>query len=65
VLCSYSFNLNHMAKGSATITSFYCTACNKLNYTNHRNKKEHPKIEVSKFCNQCKKHTLHKGKDAK
>lgn len=56
-----------MAKGSAVITSFYCTVCNKLNYTQHRNKRTHPKLEFSKFCNTttCRKHTAHKGKDAK
>ena len=56
-----------MAKGTATITSFYCSVCGKLNYTQHRNKRTHAKIELSKFCNhpKCRKHTLHKGKDAK
>jgi len=54
-----------MAKGSATITSFYCTVCNKLNYTQHRNKRLHPKMELNKFCNVCRKHEAHKGKDAK
>lgn len=54
-----------MAKGSATITSLYCTECNKLNYTTRRNKKEHNKLDLTKFCNNCKKHMPHKSKDAK
>ncbi len=54
-----------MAKGAATITSLYCTVCNKLNYTTERNKKEVSKLELNKYCNKCRKHTPHKGKDAK
>ena len=54
-----------MAKGKSTTTTLYCTVCNKANYTTTRNKRSHPKIEMKKYCNQCKKHTLHKGKDTK
>ncbi|MHB8362381.1 MAG: 50S ribosomal protein L33 [Patescibacteria group bacterium] len=38
-----------------------CTICKNKNYTskkNYTNNKE--RLELNKFCNTCKKHTLHK-----
>ncbi len=46
-------------------TTTITKTCNRLNYTTRRNKREHPKLELKKYCRQCRKHTLHKGKDAK
>ncbi|MDA1337656.1 MAG: 50S ribosomal protein L33 [bacterium] len=42
-----------------------CKDCKNLNYATHksllRNRKEgEQKLEFKKFCNTCKKHTLHK-----
>ncbi|HSN66696.1 MAG TPA: 50S ribosomal protein L33 [Fusibacter sp.] len=38
-----------------------CTECKNRNYTTTKNKKNNPdRIEMSKYCKFCKKHTLHK-----
>ena len=38
-----------------------CTECKNRNYNSQKNKKNNPeKIEVSKYCKFCKKHTVHK-----
>lgn len=38
-----------------------CTACKKLNYRSHKNKKIlKDRLELSKFCATCEKHTAHK-----
>jgi large subunit ribosomal protein L33 len=38
-----------------------CTVCKKTNYFTKKTKKTaEKKLELSKFCNTCKKHTLHK-----
>ena len=38
-----------------------CTECKQRNYTTMKNKKNNPdRIEMSKYCKFCKKHTLHK-----
>jgi len=40
---------------------FECTACRNRNYSSTKNKKANPdKLELSKFCKFCKKHTPHK-----
>ena len=40
-----------------------CTVCGEENYITTKNKKEHPdKLETSKYCPRCKKHTVHKEK---
>ena len=38
-----------------------CTKCKNRNYASTKNKKKNPdKLELSKFCKFCKKHTMHK-----
>ena len=38
-----------------------CTVCKTTNYHSHKNKKLlKERLEMKKFCNKCKKHTLHK-----
>ena len=38
-----------------------CTECKQRNYTTKNNKKNDPdRIEMSKYCKFCKKHTTHK-----
>ncbi|MFH1173334.1 MAG: 50S ribosomal protein L33 [bacterium] len=38
-----------------------CTVCRKINYHSTRNKKTlKTRLEMKKYCRQCKKHTLHK-----
>ena len=39
-----------------------CTECKQRNYDTTKNKKNNPdRIELSKYCKFCKKHTVHKG----
>ncbi|MDP3790685.1 MAG: 50S ribosomal protein L33 [Candidatus Omnitrophota bacterium] len=41
--------------------TFECTACKNRNYYSTKNKKQNPdKLERSKFCKFCRKHTQHK-----
>ncbi|MDO8556879.1 MAG: 50S ribosomal protein L33 [Candidatus Jorgensenbacteria bacterium] len=38
-----------------------CSVCKHVNYTLHKNRKTvERKIEYKKFCDWCRKHTLHK-----
>lgn len=38
-----------------------CTVCKNRNYTTTRNKRKNPgKLELKKFCPNCRKHTTHK-----
>lgn len=37
-----------------------CTDCKRVNYHTTRNKKLKTRLELSKFCKWCKKHTPHK-----
>jgi len=44
-----------------TIILFQCTECKNKNYSSMKNKKNTTeKIELSKFCKHCRKHTPHK-----
>jgi len=43
------------------IITLECTGCKNRNYTSTRNKKKNKtKVELSKFCKFCRKHTAHK-----
>ncbi|MFA4981365.1 MAG: 50S ribosomal protein L33 [Candidatus Omnitrophota bacterium] len=43
------------------VITFECTKCKNRNYSTTKNKKKNPdKLELSKFCKFCKKHTAHK-----
>ena len=38
-----------------------CTECKRRNYTSTKNKRTTPdKLELSKYCRFCRKHTAHK-----
>ncbi|MCE7948401.1 MAG: 50S ribosomal protein L33 [Chloroflexi bacterium CFX4] len=38
-----------------------CTDCKERNYTSYKNRRNDPnRIELQKFCNTCRKHTLHR-----
>ncbi|MFH1252939.1 MAG: 50S ribosomal protein L33 [Candidatus Uhrbacteria bacterium] len=38
-----------------------CTECKRVGYNSHKNKKTlKDRLELSKFCKWCKKHTPHK-----
>jgi large subunit ribosomal protein L33 len=46
---------------AATIITLQCTACKERNYTTTKNKKNDPdRMELSKFCRRCRKHTEHR-----
>ena len=41
--------------------SLACTECKRRNYTSTKNKKTNTeKLERSKYCRFCRKHTMHK-----
>jgi len=41
--------------------SLACVECLSRNYTTTKNKFKHPeRLEMSKFCKKCSKHTLHR-----
>jgi large subunit ribosomal protein L33 len=51
-----------MAKKAAAreYVSLECPECSSRNYrTSKRTKGGAPKLELSKYCNQCRKHTKH------
>ncbi|MBN2885007.1 50S ribosomal protein L33 [Patescibacteria group bacterium] len=38
-----------------------CTECKTVNYFSHKNKKIlKERLEMKKYCSNCKKHTMHK-----
>ncbi|HEU0051007.1 MAG TPA: 50S ribosomal protein L33 [Patescibacteria group bacterium] len=37
-----------------------CSVCKKVKYHSQKNKKLKGRLELSKFCNTCRKHTAHK-----
>ncbi len=44
-----------------SIISLECTVCKERNYSTTKNKrKSQDKLELSKFCPRCRKHTAHK-----
>jgi len=43
------------------VITLECTQCKERGYSSTKNKKQNPdKLELSKFCKKCKKHTMHK-----
>ena len=43
------------------IITLECTVCKNRNYSGTKNKKKHPdRLEITKFCRYCRKHTPHK-----
>ena len=44
-----------------TIITLQCADCKRRNYTTSKNKKNDPdRIELSKYCRWCRKHTSHR-----
>ena len=43
------------------IITLACTDCKRLNYSTTKNRrKSSERLEMSKFCRSCRKHTAHK-----
>ena len=43
------------------IVTLQCTECKERNYSTTKNKRTTPdKLEFSKYCPRCRKHSLHK-----
>lgn len=50
-----------MAKAKSILFHLKCEECKSINYTTSKNPMENKeKLEISKFCNTCRKHTAHK-----
>lgn len=50
-------------KGSRILIGLTCSVCKKQNYVVQKNKiNTTSSITLKKYCNKCKKHTLHKEK---
>lgn len=50
-----------MAKTKTILIHLECVECKSKNYTKSKNPTENKeKMEISKFCNKCRKHTVHK-----
>lgn len=50
-----------MANPTRTLVTLACTECSERNYSTSKNKRSQPdRIEISKHCPRCNKHTIHK-----
>jgi large subunit ribosomal protein L33 len=50
-----------MAKSNRVIVTFECKDCKERNYSKTKNNRTTPdKLEFSKYCPRCRKHSLHK-----
>ena len=48
-------------KGAREIVGLICSVCKRQNYVTTRNKVNmEKKLEIKKYCNNCRKHILHK-----
>jgi len=49
-----------MAKKKKQITKMQCQECKEVNYFTSKTKAVEERLELKKFCKNCKKHTVHK-----
>ena len=49
-------------KGDRQNKTLKCSVCGEENYREERNVKNSDKLEISKYCSRCRKHTTHKEK---
>jgi large subunit ribosomal protein L33 len=43
------------------VITFACTECKERNYTSQKNRRnDQARMELSKFCSRCRKHTMHR-----
>ncbi len=50
-------------KGGRITVAMQCSDCKKVNYFTSINKANTPKLEESKYCNQCRKHSTHTSRE--
>ncbi|MEK7554733.1 MAG: 50S ribosomal protein L33 [Patescibacteria group bacterium] len=49
------------SKYTENLVKLRCTACKRIGYYTHRHlKRVEKKLELSKYCKWCRKHTVHK-----
>ena len=49
-----------MANPTRTLVTLACTECKERNYSTKNKRSQPERIEISKYCPRCNKHTLHK-----
>jgi len=50
-----------MATDVRVVINLACTECKSKNYASKKNKRNDPdRIELSKYCRMCRKHTTHR-----
>jgi len=49
-----------MAKKKKTTVKMQCKECKEINYFTNKTKQVEGKLEASKHCSRCRKHTTHK-----
>ena len=52
-------------KKKIEIIALECSVCKHRNYTTFKNRDIKEKLELKKYCPNCRKHTLHKEAKAK
>ena len=61
-VCLFEKEVSCMAAAGVRVKiTLACTECKQRNYNTMKNKRNNPdRIEMSKYCRFCKKHTAHK-----
>jgi large subunit ribosomal protein L33 len=55
------YRSSSMAKDIRPVITLECTVCHEHNYTTTKNRRNtEERLEISKYCKRCKKHTPHK-----
>jgi len=50
-----------VAKAKSILIQLECSVCKSKNYTTRKNPTDNKeKLQLNKFCQKCRKHTLHK-----
>ena len=49
-------------KGARDYVAMECAGCGNRNYRTSKNMRSQTKLELSKYCGTCRKHTEHKEK---
>jgi len=49
-----------MAKKKKPFVKLQCSECKQINYFTNKSRNVEGKLELKKYCKNCRKHTLHK-----